>query len=577
MKNIIKASYLFLVFILTYQSVKGQDNVTTEGGKQGILGTLMFNKSTNKLYVKPSGCEQNKLFEFKVDQSNYNLDISKTTAFLLGKKMKERILNFELTRLKNLESRTALISKNNLNTIEDKIKFYFKDDKMVYVDKNYYSNKINSTDFTETMDGLFKIEFSDNFKILYKPIASSEPIEIISLSKDKVNESNFYSFSYDMQDSKLASVSVKNDDKFLVYIYNAEKKSLYPEVSVTNSFNFITTKLNLFNTTGSTTMAQIAKDMIPRLYTIDEKNNSILVEYVQEKKKKKGFFSDLDLGSALKEGVSQGTGGRYQPTESKVEEKIEEGAHPTKEYESMSKDIWTYIEDGGLNSYNDTLQELTATKGFLFSGSMSEDGNSLLINTMPTDPSGKLKEFATAKMDYTSLIALCPNKPDVIAELALLNQQFIAIEKKANLEEAKFKRFSIITEEVKDASGLAMTNVRVLKDCKNLDLENTSERDALKELVNNNYKNLGIAIANIALLSGQYIIINSRIDGCKLDIDTKGAEGLGAIANGIAKGGLKVTLVSTMTKATKVLDSYKNSQSELDNAKKVLESYKKTN
>ena len=90
--------------------------------------------------------------------------------------------------------------------------------------------------------------------------------------KNNIDESNFYSFSYDMQDSKLASVSVKNDDKFLVYIYNAEKKSLYPEVSVTNSFNFITTKLNLFNTTGSSTMAQIAKDMIPRLYTIDEKN-----------------------------------------------------------------------------------------------------------------------------------------------------------------------------------------------------------------------------------------------------------------------------------------------------------------
>ena len=96
MKNFVKATYLFLAFFLTYQSVKAQDNVTTEGGKQGILGTLMFNKSTNKLYVKPSGCEQNKLFEFKVDQSNYNLDISKTTAFLLGKKMKERILNFEL-------------------------------------------------------------------------------------------------------------------------------------------------------------------------------------------------------------------------------------------------------------------------------------------------------------------------------------------------------------------------------------------------------------------------------------------------------------------------------------------------
>ncbi len=122
-----------------------------------------------------------------------------------------------------------------------------------------------------------------------------------------------------------------------------------------------------------------------------------------------------------------------------------------------------------------------------------------------------------------------------------------------------------------------MTNVRVLKDCKNLDLENTSERDALKELVNNNYKNLVIAIANIASLSAQYVIINSRINGCQLDVDTKWPEGLGAIANGIAKVGLKVTLVSTMAKATKVLDSYKNSQSELDNAKKVLESYKKTN
>ena len=76
MKNIIKASYLFLVFILTYQSVKGQDNVSTEGGKQVILGNLLINSTNNNLYLKKEGCEDSILYNLNFDIDNWKFDLT---------------------------------------------------------------------------------------------------------------------------------------------------------------------------------------------------------------------------------------------------------------------------------------------------------------------------------------------------------------------------------------------------------------------------------------------------------------------------------------------------------------------
>jgi hypothetical protein len=565
--------HLFVILFLCSSCLSNaQNNISTEGGKQSLLGTLVFNKKNEKLYLLPLSCEMNRLYEFKVDQLNYLTN----TPFTYGKKLKENILNYELTRLENLDKRVAMISKNNLNSFQDKIQLYFKDEKMIYIDKNFYPNKIeNSIDgFTQTMDGLFKLEFGNSFKIYYKPTNNSEVIEIFNLPIDKINQSNFCSFSYDIEYSKLTSISVKENDGFIIYIYDPQKKVMYPEISSKNSFNYITTKLNLFNTQGSATMNEIAKDMIPRLYTYEQ--NQVFVKYFTEKpKKKKSFFGELmaDMG----EGLMEAYGNNSMANNQKDELKNMEGVYPTLEYESMSKDIWTYIEKGGINNYNDSLVELTATYGFQFSGSISEDGETFLINSMPSDPSGKLKDFLTAKFDYTSLYELCPNKPELVSKMATLNNDLIAIEKKANLENAKIRRYSFTSEEIKDSSGLTYTNVKVLKDCKNFDLSNNTEGQVLKELINSNNKNLGVAIANLTSLSAQYLVINSQISGCMMNVDTKGLDDrYSTLVNRVSSGGMKTILLFTMSKVDKTLNSLKNSKLELENAKNVLESYKKS-
>jgi hypothetical protein len=131
-----------------------------------------------------------------------------------------------------------------------------------------------------------------------------------------------------------------------------------------------------------------------------------------------------------------------------------------------------------------------------------------------------------------------------------------------------------------DATGAMITEVKVLKDCKNLDLNNQTERDNLKTLIKERNNKVLETITDLTGVVADFIVINSEINGCQVKQEASGSallDGLSKLADKATKFGLKVSLVATTAKAKKLLENSKKTNEELKNYNKVLESYKKSN
>ena len=553
MKNIIKASYLFLVFILTYQSVKGQDNVSTEGGKQVILGNLLINSTNNNLYLKKEGCEDSILYNLNFDINNWKFDVNnspnpkaaKLTMKLLGKKKLEEIdenAKLEITKTKGMSKFLVKDYKRGSNSVVDYYEEYLKSPQYSYINNIGIAEKLELGKFIETYDGFYKLEFTDKCLITYKKHIDATEENLLSVSLDNLNKDNFISF-YNLIGFNEMSISTKSENGYNVQLYNTKAKQLHPE---------ITPSLNSYSSVG---LSIKGLRFIPTVQVLSEVNKDL--NLIIFSSTESSYFNKSDELESIK------------------------NVKTTVDTLKQPKDFYAFAKTGGLSRYNDTLLEVLNFSKINFSGSFDETGKSFNLSSFPNDPLGRLSSFAGEKFNYNELIDLCPNKPDVIKELAALNQEFNQIEIKSRQEQSELKHFQFISEETKDASGLPITSVRVLKDCKNFDLENTSEKQILKELLKKKNSELGKAITNLTSVSSKFIVLNSKINGCNAAGGDGSSTGILAsiekVANKAAQGGLKLILVSTGTRVTNILNSTKNAQSEVENAEKVLESYKKSN
>jgi hypothetical protein len=553
MKKNIKATFLFLVLSLSLQSLKGQDNASTEAGKQVILGNLLINSNNNNLYIKKEGCEDSILYNLNFDLNNWKFDINnspnpkaaKLTMKFLGKKKLEEIdenSKLEISKTKVMGKFLLMDYKRGTNSVIDYYEEYLKSPQYSYINNIGIAEKLELGKYIETYDGFYKLDFTDKCSITYKKHFNAEEENLLSVSLDTLNKDNFVSF-YNLIGFNEMSISTKSNNVFNIQLYNTKAKQFHPEITPsTNSYSSVGLSLKGLR-------------FIPTIQVVsDLKKDLNLIIFSSTES---SFFNKSDELESIK------------------------NARTTIDTLKQPKDFYAFAKNGGLAKYNDTLLEVLNFSKNNFTGSFDESGKSFNLSSFPNDPLGRLSNFATEKFNYNELIDLCPNKPDVVKELAQLNEEFNQIEIKSRQEQSELKHFQFISEETKDASGLPITSVRVLKDCKNFDLENTTEKQVLKDLLKKKNSELGKAITNLTSVSSKFITINSKINGCNAAGSDGSSSGILAsiekIANKAAQGGLKLMLVSSGTRVTSILNSTKNAKSEVENAEKVLESYKKSN
>jgi hypothetical protein len=556
MKNFVKATYLFLALFLTYQSVKAQDNVSTEAGKQVILGNLLINSSNNNLYLKTEGCEDSILYYLNFDIDNWKFDYNNSNKYgnklafkMYGKKKIEEInqeAKLEISKTKVMSKFLVKDFKRGSNSIVDYYEEYLKSPQYSYINSIGIPEKLELGVFFETYDGFYKLDFTDKCSISYKKHFNAAEENLLAVSLDTLNKDNFISFHNGLIGLNEMSISTKSNNGFNVQLYNTKLKQFHPEIiPSTNSYSSVSV---------SSRGLQALK-IIPTVQVVSEVNKDL--NLIIFSSTEVSFFNKKDGLEKLKSPIT------------------------TTDTLKQPKDLYAFAKSGGLAKYNDTLLEVLNFSKNNFTGSFDETGKSFNLTSFPNEPLGRLSSFTTEKFNYNELLEMCPNKPDVIKELAQLNQEFNQIEIKSRQEQSELKHFQFISEETKDASGLTITSVKVLKDCKNFDLENTTEKQVLKDLLKKKNGELGKAIVNLISVSSKFIVLNSKINGC----DASGGDGsstgvlasIEKIANKVTQGGLKLILVSTGTRVTNILNSTKNAQSEVENAEKVIESYKKTN
>jgi hypothetical protein len=203
-----------------------------------------------------------------------------------------------------------------------------------------------------------------------------------------------------------------------------------------------------------------------------------------------------------------------------------------------------------------------------------------VLTSNAVDPLKRFINFATQKFNYNELIEFCPNQPNTIKKLEELNTKLSDYETKINIAQSTVSRYTFNMSEQKDASGAIITEVKVLKDCKNLDLNNQTERENLKTLLKDRNNKIVETIGDLSGVVRDYITLNNEINGCQVKQEASGSallDGLSKFVDKATKFGLKASLVVTTARATKLLENSKKANEELKNYNKVLESYKKSN
>jgi hypothetical protein len=586
MKNFVKAIYLFFAFFLIYQSVKAQDNVTNSMDTESKIGSLLFNKNSSSFYVKFKDCIDSNAYKLVIDEQNWS---TKDGIFV-------PLQYFQL----NYFFKEALT--NNHTTYLSMIKNSIKKEGLYFIGLNGIPYQINRAEGVYTIPGegeieIKKIESTYKFISRYKDLIKisnykdSKLIEkpLFTISSDDFNKLTCFSNDYSRE---RATISIDVDTSYLIKVFDCSNDQLFKNVYNSNTpFNYIENQI-----IGKRRNLWILKD-----YNKDE----IEELYIKEK---------LDLETAKKStykvfGTVYPTYDQSQLTamQSNIDKKYKllketnfilyklETAKDTKE-EIKEKDIEmtpyysgftlgpievksfpNYLYNGGFDNYNDSLVQIMNFTDYQLKG--YKDNQSFFATSI-NDPLNRYRDYAKEKFNYNDLIEFCPNQPNTIKKLEALNVKLNEAETRINIAQSAVSRYTFNMSEQADATGALITEVKVLKDCKNLDLNNQTERDNLKTLIKERNNKVLETITDLTGVVADFIVINSEINGCQVKQEASGSallDGLSKLADKATKFGLKVSLVATTAKAKKLLENSKKTNEELKNYNKVLESYKKSN
>lgn len=541
---------LTVVMLFIFQFIFSQEKNTIEVKKVEINGNLLYNKINGNIYFTKNDCDDNKIVKLGTDLDQWEIDLrtfggsklqQKMMLGMMSKEQKEARSNNEAHFLKNIKNILDPIFEYSNNPYEI-IKKGTKNDKIYYVDSRYQTYPLIEGEFVASNDGNFMVSSKDSFRITYKSEISKDPVILFSGDINQFNFNNVSSISF-FQYEKVLSIVVKNNNKYSVRAYNTLHNVFYPE-SFESDFNF--SKVN-FSMRGL--------KVVPELITVSSINDES--KYVLLNKNE---ISDLN-----KKG------------EFNTPKKLISSIDTLRKY---SKDLLSFLFSGGKYEYNDTLIALNNFENHSFSGYYSESENNFLLTSYPFDATMKMNDFSGTKQTFDELIEFCPSAPFVIKEIANLNQQLEETKRKGNIDDARMKKFQFKIEEVKDAKGAEITEIKILKDCKLFELSDSSNRKAISELVEEVRKNRQEAIGNLSNALTKFTKLLADVKMlCTVteDIDTGGSKllgGLSKIADKASKGVLQAQLVGTITKTTELFNSYKASKEQLDNAKKAIENYK---
>lgn len=548
--------FLFIVVgMLSLQAkpLNAQDNTTTEIKKTEIIGNLLYIPNSKNVYLATSGCDNNQLYKLQFDDKNWEFETrnfggtklqQKMALSLIGKEKIEFVKKVEAHNLSNIGVFVEKLfeSQNKLFLLDQN---FFDKDGIIYLDGNTLFHSLKLNEFVPISIGYIMVKESDKFQVFYKLSENDEPIEIFSGDLSLFNKNNVSTLSYQKDEENLSLV-VKVDSKYIVYAYHTGQKLFYPEKLESK---------NRYAEIGKTTRGLRS---VPAILLLDiiNKDSSFIIS--------RNEISDLS------------SKGKFTTPKKAGVDTITMSSSSLKK-----KDLFTYLYNGGKYNYNDTLVVLNNFKENTFTGYFGENKNEFVLTSFPYDPKLGMIEFQGQKTNFDEMIELCPNAPDVVRRIEALNNRLETIKRNSAIEDAKINRFQFIIEEAKDESGLEVTNIKVLKDCKLFDISDDNNRKAISELVSEVREKRSIASSELSNVISEFTAVNAQIKGlCKSveEVDPSAPKFLTKMANvadKASKGVLQAQLVGTASKATELFNSVKASKEQLDNAKKVIDNYKK--
>ena len=598
MKNIIKASYLFLVFFLTYQSVKAQDNVTNSLDADAKIGTLLYNKTNNNFYLKFKDCVDSTLYKVKIDEQNWKVNYPKLLSMNDAVALNQFSLPIHYYRL-NFYLKNSL--KNDLKSYSSILKNEIKKGGTYYIGREGIPYSIERREGVYKIPGEGEIEikkkdtmfqFSFKYKELEKQVKNieSEPIEKIMFTLTPTAFNQFNCFSVDDEKEK-GSISFEVESGYNIAIIDFSKDQYYKDGYSSNfGYNYIEKKF-MSKKRSLLYLSEYKSSEIEEYY---EKTKAEIETAKTATSKMFGQVSPKYSDAEIKQMQSNlenkykylkenGTIMNVTETAKDVDDKLKK-IETTEFYPGLtfipneSKVFNNYVFKGGFDNFNDSLVQIMNLTDYQFKG--YTENNMFVLTSNAVDPLKRFINFATQKFNYNELIEFCPNQPNTIKKLEELNTKLSDYETKINIAQSAVSRYTFNMSEQKDASGAIITEVKVLKDCKNLDLNNQTERENLKTLLKDRNNKIVETIGDLSGVVRDYITLNNEINGCQVKQEASGSallDGLSKLADKATKFGLKASLVGTTARATKLLENSKKANEELKNYNKVLESYKKSN
>lgn len=548
MKN--TPSLILVIFLLFSTYSYSQENVTNEMKKTEIIGSFLYSPTSGNVYLISSDCENQKLLKLEFDDKNWKYDTRNLGGNSLQQKMSLAIIGKE---------KMKLVEKNEINTLSnlgylmDKVFDYsnnpylaisknFTSDGIFYIDPRYNYTKLKADEFVPTFDGNVKVVSNEKFSIYFRSHFNDTVEEIFSADPNEFNLNNVKSIAFNQYDKNLA-ITVKKEGIYITRYYNSEFKKFFPE-STETKYNFCRVGQILKGLKGVTSVSYISS---------------------LDPDKKIVFIQNIEVSELNKKGDFESSKKPQSTTDTLIK---------------FPKDWVEYFYNGGKYQFSDTLTGLGSFDNYTFTGYYAESNNAFTLTSYPYDPRMQSVEFLSAKTDFKDLIEMCPNAPEVVREMEELNTKLEEIKRQGLIDNAKMKRFQFTIEETKDPDGMDVTNIKILKDCKLYDLNDSTNRNSLKELVNTVRTTRAKAIDELNETINKYTTLSKRVKSlCSTtqDIDTQGSKLLGAlskVADKSSKALLLSTLVSTTTKATELFNSYKAAKDQLDNAKKAIDNYK---
>ncbi len=599
MKNFIFSILILTIFVFNFNSF-GQETNNTGSLETGVkIGNLFINKGTGDLYIKFKDCLDTNIYKLEIDDQNWKVKFPKwgtmDDAVALNQFSLPRHYYTMSYYLKNY-------FKNNSKSFFSILKNQIKKGNVYYISRLGIPYQIDRKEGIYKIDGegeihiikqdtsyLFSFKYIDVEK-QFKNIQS----ELIQKNMFILNSTDFERlscFSVDEQKEK-GSLSFDTGSEYKISVIDLSKNQSYQDLYSSNSgYNFIEKKL-------------MSKKRA--LYYINSMSESEIGLYYEKSK--------LEIDSLKK--VTTKIFGQVSPTYSEtdinklkvdleykykylkdngslmyVTETAKVASDKLKKIETSevypgitfspgdSKVFNNYIFKGGFENFNDSLVQILNLTEYQLDGYV--DKNRFVLTSNFVDPLKRFNTYTAEKLNYKELIEFCQNQPNTILKLETLNNKLSDIENKINLAQTSISRYSFNLSEQKDASGSIITEIKVLKDCKNYDLNNQTEREGLKALVKDRNNKISEAVLILAGVLKDYILINTEIKGCQLKQDSPSGsalvDGLSKFADKASKLALQASLVATTTKATKLLDNSKKANDELSNYSKVLESYNKSN